>query len=82
MARILVGILTTKPLIFYLIHKCEVAKLGSTAGNFFSGNRGEGGERDREKESEKETEKERVRHKEKEGDRADNRITGNAVLPN
>ncbi len=47
---------------------------------------GWGRERDREKERQKEkqteTEKEIVRHKEKEGERADNRITGNAMLPN
>ena len=34
---------------YLLIYKCEVAKLGSKAGNFFSGKRGVGwGERDRE----------------------------------
>ena len=48
MAGILVGNLTTKPLIFFLLYKCEVTKLGSKAGNFLSGKReGEGGERER-----------------------------------
>jgi hypothetical protein len=43
MAGILVGNLTTKPLIFYLLYKCEVTKLGSKAGNFLSGKREGGG---------------------------------------
>jgi hypothetical protein len=67
MAVILVGILTTKPLIF-LLYKCEVTKLGSKAGNFLSGKRGGVG-RERQRKIEKEREKERVRHKEREGER-------------
>jgi hypothetical protein len=49
----LVGILTTKPLIF-LLYKCEVATLGSKAGKFLSGKRGGGGRvRERKRESER-----------------------------
>ena len=36
---------------YLLIYKCEVAKLGSKAGNFLSGKRG-GGERERQRERE------------------------------
>ncbi len=53
-------------LVFFenLLFKCEIAKLGSKAGNFLSGKREGGGEREtqrkkREKEKERYTEKER-----------------------
>ena len=59
MAGILVGILTTKPLIFFLLYKCEVTKLGSKAGNFLSGKRGGGGGGERDRQIEREIDRKR-----------------------
>ena len=67
----------------YLLYKCEVAKLGSKAGNFLSGKReGEGGEREteiegRDREIEGRDRKIEGRGRNVEGrDRADNKYPG------
>jgi hypothetical protein len=51
---------------YLLLYKCEVAKLGSQAGNFLSGKRGGGGGSEREREIDGDGDRERVRDKERE----------------
>ncbi len=46
---------------YLLLYKCEVAKLGSKAGNFLSGKRGEGGGGWRDREREREIDRDRER---------------------
>ncbi len=45
----------------HLLYKCEVARLGSKAENFLSGERGEGGERERERERVRDRQRQRKR---------------------
>ena len=68
---------------YYLLLKCEVAKLGSKAGYFLSGKREGGG---RERETERKRDRQIQRKRKYEIKRVNEReliikITGNAMLP-
>ena len=60
------------------VYKCEVAKLGSKAGNYLSGKRGGGGnetERQRDRETERQRDRETERQRDRETERQRDRET-------